>query len=127
MTLAEPNKRKACRVQSFTPDKLVCSRAIGGPRTYLPQDVLALIVPGDGRWRFPIWLGLNAGLGASIWATVALAAACPACAAATGIAAWLFFGFAGATVFADDVPDKLVYIAPGKELSRKFHYSESWP
>ena len=127
ITLDQPDKRQFCRVRSFTPEKLVCSRAIGGPRTYMPQLILALIVPGDAGFRLPIWLGLNAGLGASIWATVALAAPCPVCAAATGIAALFFFGFAGATVFADDVPDKLLYIASGKALSGKFHYSENWP
>jgi hypothetical protein len=123
VTIDQPERRQSCRVQSFTADKLVCSRAIGGSRTYRPQQILALIIPGDVvRARIPIWLALNAGLGASIWGTVVLTATCPACAAVTAIAAFFYFGYAGAVVFTDDVPDKLLYLAPSHELSRKMGY-----
>lgn len=122
VTVDQPNRRQSCRIKSFTEEKLVCSRAIGGPRTYLPQQVVALILPGDGGWQFRVWLGLNAGLGAAIWGTVVLAAACPACAVGTGIAALFFFSFAGAVAYTDDVPDRLLYLAPGQQLSGKLGY-----
>jgi hypothetical protein len=119
VTIDQPNRRQTCHVQSFTVEKLVCSRAIGGPRTYLPEQVLALIVPGDGGLRLPMWLGFNGGLGTAIWGTVALAAACPACAVGTGIAALICFCAAGAIAYADDQPDRLLYLAPGQHLSGK--------
>lgn len=92
VTLDQPDRRQTCRIKSFTPNKLVCSRPFSRTQTYLPQQVLALILPGDRGLRLPLWLGFNAGLGASIWGTVVLATACPACAVATGIAALFFFG-----------------------------------
>jgi hypothetical protein len=119
VTLDHPDRRQTCRVQSFTAQKLVCSRAVGGIRTYLPQQVLALILPGDQKSKIPWVLGFNAGLGAAIWGTVVLAAACPACAVATGIAALLFFAAAGSVLIGDDQPDRLLYLAPGQELSSK--------
>ena len=67
-------------------------------------------------------LGLNGGLGAAIWGAVVLAATCPVCAVATGIAAYFFFGAAGAILIGDDQPDRLLYLAPGQELSRKLGY-----
>jgi hypothetical protein len=119
-TVDSPDHRQTCHIRSFTPDKLVCSRAFGGSRTYFAQEVIALILPGDEGLRLPLWIGFNGGLGASIWATVVLAAACPVCAAGTGIAALFFFSAAGATAYADGQPDKLLYLAPGRELSEKF-------
>lgn len=127
VTVDQPRRRQACRVQTFTADKLVCSRAAGRPRTYLPQQVLALIFPGDGHARIPIWLALNGGLGTAIWGTVVLTVTCPACAAATALAALLLFGAAGAVAYADDTPDRLLYLAPGHELSRKIGYVQDWP
>jgi len=105
VTLDRPRRRQTCHVQSFTPDKLVCSRAIGGPRTYRPEQVLALILPGDDHLKLPLWLGFNGGLGVAIWGT--------------GIAALICFGAAGAIAYADDRPDRLLYLAPGRELSGK--------
>jgi hypothetical protein len=119
VTLAQPQRRQTCRIRSFTLDKLVCSRAIGGPRTYLPQQILALILPGDGDVKLRLVRGLNAGVGAAIWGTVVLAATCPACAVATGIVALLLFGAAGAILIGDDRPDSLFYLAPGQQLAGK--------
>jgi hypothetical protein len=124
VTVDKPDRKQACGVQSFTADKLFCSRALGGSRTISREQVVAIIQPGDGGSRVPLWIGFNGGLGASIWGTVVLAAACPACAAATAIAALIFFCAAGAVAYADDQPDKLLYQAPGQELSRKLGYVE---
>ena len=125
VTLDEPHRRQACRIKSFTVDKLVCFRAFGGARTYLPPQVAALILPGDGHLRLWLVLGFNAGLGAAIWGTVVFAAACPGCAVATGIAALCLFLAATDVLIADDQPDRLLYLAPGERLSRKLGYVES--
>ena len=122
VTLDQPHRRQTCRVRSFTLDKLVCSRAIGGPRTYLPQQVLALILPGDHGLKLRIVLGLNAALGTAIWGTVVFAATCPACAVATGIAAFLLFAAAGAILIGDGQPDRLLYLAPGQQLTGKLRF-----
>jgi hypothetical protein len=122
VTLDQPERRQFCHIQSFALDKLVCSRAIGGPRTYLRQQVLALILPGDNSLRWWMVLGFNGTAGAAIWGTVVLAASCPVCAVATGIAALWFFGAAGATLYCDYQPDRLLYLVPGQELSSKFGY-----
>ena len=74
--------------------------------------------------RLPMFLGFNAGLGAAIWGTVVLAAACPACAVGTGIAALFFFSAAGVTAYADGQPDRLLYLAPGQTLSGKLGFVE---
>lgn len=122
VTLDQPNRRQTCHFQSITPDKLVCSRAIGGARTYLRQQVVALLLPGDGGSKLPFVLGFNGAGAAAIWGTVILAATCPVCAVATGIAALLIFGAAGAVLIADDQPDHLLYRAPGQQLSGKLGY-----
>lgn len=119
VTIDQPNRRQTCRIQSFTLDQLVCSRAFGGPRTYRPQQIAAIILPGDDGLRIRLVLGFNAGLGTAIWGTVVLAAACPACAVATGIAAFFCFSAAGATLYADGQPDRLLYVAPGYRLTGK--------
>jgi hypothetical protein len=126
VTLDQPNRRQTCRIRSFTPDKLVCARVIGGPRTYLPQQILALIRPGDGGWRLPLVLVASAEAGAAIWGTVVLAATCPACAAATAFAALYCFVGAWVIHWADDFPpDRLLYLAPGQQLSRKLGHIQS--
>lgn len=122
VTVDQPQRRLPCRVQSFTADKIVCSRAFGGSRTYTPQQVLALIIPGDAGLKVKPVLGLNVALGTAIWATVVLAAACPACAVATGIAAFVCFGAAGAILIGDEQPDQLLYVAPGRRLSHRLGY-----
>ena len=119
VTLGQPERRQTCHIRSFTLDKLVCARAIGAPRTYLPRQVLALILPGDGGFKLRFVLLANGGLGAAIWGTVVLAATCPVCAAATGIAAFFFFGAAGAVLIGDDQPEHLLYLAPGQQLTGK--------
>jgi hypothetical protein len=124
VTFDQPNRRQNCHFQSITPDKLVCSRAIGGPRTYLRRQVVALLLPGDGDSKLPFVLGFNGAGAAAVWGTVVLAASCPVCAVATGIAALLIFGTAGAVLIADDQPDHLLYLAPGQELSGKLGYIE---
>jgi hypothetical protein len=123
VTLAQPHRRQICRIQSFTTEQIVCSRAIGGPRTYLPQQVVALILPGEEGLRLRLVLGLNSALAAAIWGTVVFAGPCPACAVATGIAALLFFGAAAGAVFiADYEPDRLLYLAPGHQLTAKLRF-----
>ena len=122
ITLDRANRRQTCHVQSFTDDKLICARAIGTPRTYRSNQIVAILLPGDDALRFRVLLGLNAGLGGAIWGTVVLAATCPACAVGMGIAAFVFFAAAGAIGFTDDVPDRLLYLAPGQQLSRKLGY-----
>ncbi|MGA7885022.1 MAG: hypothetical protein WCA44_04720 [Acidobacteriaceae bacterium] len=119
VTFDQPRRRQTCRIQSFTQDKLVCSRAFGGSRTYLRRQILAVILPGDGSLKLALALGFNGGLGAAIWGTVVLAAACPACAVATGIAAFFCFSAAGAVLIGDDQPDRLLYLAPGQHLTGK--------
>ncbi len=125
VTLDQPNRRQTCHIRSFTIDKLVCSRAIGGSRAYLPQQIVALILPGDGDLKLRLLLGFNGGLGAAIWGTVVLAATCPPCAVATGIVAFALFSAAGATLYGDDQPDRLLYLAPGQELSGKLGFVQS--
>jgi hypothetical protein len=123
VTVDKPDRRQSCHIRSFTKDKLVCSRAIGGPRTYLPQQVVALILPGDEKTWLPWFLGFNGGSGAAIWGTVVLAATCPACAVGTGIAAFMCYWIAGE--YLDAKPsDRLLYLAPGQQLSRKLGYVE---
>ena len=124
VTLDQPHRRQTCRIQSFTVDKLVCSRGISGLRTYLPEQVLALILPGDEGMRLRVLLGLNGASAAAIWGTVVLAATCPACAAATGVAALLLLCAAGAIGFVDDQPERLLYLAPGQQLTGKLRLIE---
>jgi len=125
ITADQPERKQTCRVKSFTSDKLVCAHGVGGSRTYTPAQVIAVIIPGDMRSRIPIFVGFNVGLGAAIWGTVVLAAACPACAAATALAALICFSAAGAFAYADDQPDRVLYLTPDPELRRKAGYSGS--
>jgi hypothetical protein len=124
VTLDQPHRRQTCRIQSFTMDKLVCSHTIGGPRTYLPQQIAALIVPGDDGLKVRLVLGLNGGIAAAIWGTVVLAVSCPACAVATGIVALVLFSAAGAVLAGDDRPDYLLYLAPGQQLTGKLRFAQ---
>jgi len=125
VTLDQPSRRQTCHIQSFTVDKLVCSRAIGGPRTYLQQQIVALILPGDGDLKLRLVLGINGGLAVAIWGTVVLAATCPPCAVATGIVAFALFSAAGAILYGDDQPDRLLYLAPGQQLTGKLSFVQS--
>jgi len=126
ITQEQPHRRQTCHLRSFTADELVCSRAIGGPRTYLRQQVVALMLPGYEGLRIPGVLLDSAEAGAAIWGTVVLAATCPACAAATAFAALYCFVGAWVIHWADDFPpDRLLYLAPGQQLSRKLGYVQS--
>jgi hypothetical protein len=125
VTVDQPQRWHPCHVQSFTVDKLVCAREIGGTRTYLPQQIAALILPGDHDVRLRLLLGFNGGLAAAIFSTVVLAAVCPPCAVATGIAALFFFGAAGAVLIGDDQPDRLLYLAPGQQLPDKHRFIQA--
>ena len=122
VTLSQPTSRHACSLDTFTPTELVCKGPFGTKRAYQFSQIAALIVPGELNLKIRIVLALNAALGASIWGTVVLAAACPACAVATGIAALVFFGGAGAILIGDDVPDRLLYLSPGQTLHVKLRY-----
>jgi len=126
VTTDQPDREQSCRVQSFTDDELVCSRANGRSRTYRREQIVALINPGTKGGTLAFFLGFNAGLGASIWGTVALVSTCPVCAAGTALAAFIFFEFAGLTAMSDDAsaPEKLLYLAPGQVLSTKFRLVE---
>lgn len=119
VTQDQPHHKKTCRIKSFTKDKIVCSRAFGATRTYAPQQVLALILPGDDGAKLRIALGLNAALGTAIWGTVVFAATCPGCAVATGIAALVCFIAAAGILAADDQPDRVLYLASGQHLTGK--------
>lgn len=122
VTFDQPNRRQTCRVQSFTAEKLVCSRAFGGPRTYLPQQVLALIIPGDEAFDIPLFLGFNGGLAAAIWGTAVLAATCPVCAVATGVAAFWFVCAAALVLMGGNQPDRFLYLAPGQQRTGKLRF-----
>lgn len=125
VTFDQPKRLQTCHIVSLTGDKLVCSRVLGGIHTYLQQQIVALILPGDGGTKNKFVIGLNLGLGAAIWGTVVLAATCPPCAVATGVVALLLFGAAGAILIADDQPNRLLYLAPGQRLSSKLGYVQS--
>jgi hypothetical protein len=127
VTMDHPNRFQGCRVKDFTADKLVCSRTIGGRRIFAPGQVVALIDPGDDDYRRRAVFIFNVGLGASIWGTVVLAAACPACAVATGVAALFFFDAAVVTLIGDGVPNRLLYLKPSQSLSAKLGYVQSNP
>ena len=86
------------------------------------EHALAWAVKKSGRVSEVVCAPGNGGMGAAIWGTVVLAATCPACAVGTGIVAFVLFGFAGAIAFTDDQPDRLLYLAPGQQLSRKLGY-----
>jgi hypothetical protein len=115
VTADEPHQRRVCHVRSMTAERLVCRAGIGLTRTYLPEQIAALIVPGDKVLTIAMFTGFNAGLGASIWSTIILAAACPLCAAGTAAAAFLFFDLGGATLFTGPDPERLAYLAPGQD------------
>jgi len=125
VTLDQPQRKQTCRIQSFTKDKLACSRQLGHPRTFLPKQILALILPGDHALKLKLVLGFNAGSGAAIWGTVVFAATCPACAVATGIAAFLFFDAAVVSLIGDEQPDRALYVAAGQQLTGKLRFIQS--
>lgn len=122
VTVNQSHRRQTCHIQSFTPDKLVCSHVIGGPRTYRPAQIVALILPSDDGLKVRLALGLNGGVAGAIWGTVILAATCPACAVATGVVALVLVCAAGAILIGDEQPDRLLYLAPGQQLTGKLRF-----
>jgi hypothetical protein len=120
-TSADPTHRHACRVQSFTPDQLVCKGSFGKTNAYKPQEIAALITPGDKDFKLRGVLVVNGVAAAAIWGTVVLAATCIPCAVATGVAALFILGAAGAILIADDQPEAILYLAPGQTLQVKLH------
>jgi len=124
VTADEPQRKQSCRVQSFTADKLVCSGRGGASRTYLPQQLLAVMLPGYRAHKVLWLLALNAGLGAAIWGTAVLAPTCPLCAAATGTEALGLFGGIGAALCADDQP-RVIYLAAGEHLPGKLRLARA--
>jgi hypothetical protein len=120
-TLAQPTRRRTCRVQSFTAGQLVCKGSFGTTHIYKPQEIAALIIPGDNDIRIRFLLGFNSALGAAVWGTVVLAPVCIPCAVATGIAALIFFGAAGATCYGDGQSEALICSAPGQILQVQLH------
>jgi hypothetical protein len=121
VTSAQPTQRHTCRVHSFTADQLVCKAALGKTRTYKPQEISALITPGDNDIRLRGVLGFNGALAAATWGTVLLAPICIPCAVATGIAALLFFDGAAVTLIADGQPEAILYLAPNQVLQAKLN------
>jgi hypothetical protein len=125
VTVDKPNRGQSCHLLSFTPDQLVCSRPHSRRRTYRSQQVAALILPGNGGLK--LWMALlgNGVMGAATWGTVVLAATCPVCAVLTGLDAASAFVGAWVVPFGIDQPDRLLYLAPGQHLSRKFRHVKS--
>ena len=119
ITMADPTHRHACRVQSITADQLVCKGSFNKTHVYKPQEVAALVTPGDYNLRVWMVSAANASLGAAIWATVVLIPTCPPCAVATGIAALISFGAAGAALIGEGTQEHLLYLAPGQTLQIK--------
>ena len=117
VTSTDPTHRHTCRVQSFTIDQLICK---GGSRTnFRTDEIAALIVPGNYvSQHFLVAVG-NAALGAAIWGTIVLAPICPLCAAATAFGGLDAVGFSLVTLVCDNVPDRLLYLAPGQTLQVK--------
>jgi hypothetical protein len=126
VTRDRPGHRQSCHVQSFTSEKLVCSRVLGESRTYLREQIAAIILPGDGHLKLRLALGLNGAAGAAVWGTVVLAATCPACAVATAIAAVVILCATGAILIADDQPDRVLYLAPGQRVTGRLGSASSW-
>ena len=122
VTMADPTHRHTCRVQSFTADQLICQGSFHKTHIYKPQEVSALVTPGDYSLRVWMVSAANASLGAAIWATLVLIPTCPPCAVATGIAALISFGVAGAALIGEGTQEHLLYLAPGQTLQVKLRY-----
>jgi len=114
--MAQPSRRTACRVRSIANDQLACKGPFGKTRTYKPQEIAAIILPGDSAFQLRLWVGLNAAAGLAAWGTFVLAPACIPCAAATAFAAFAFVCAAGAIAYSDDRPESLIYLAPNKQV-----------
>jgi hypothetical protein len=122
VTFDQPNRRQTCRIQSFSAERLVCSRAVGGPRAYLQQQVVALIIPGNSGLMRRMVLGFAGGSATAIWGTVVLASICPPCAVAAGSAAFGIWGVPVSIICRHYKPDRLLYLASGQKLNKKLGY-----
>jgi hypothetical protein len=115
VTSAQPNHRRACQVQSVTPDQLVCKAGFGATRIYKPQEIIALTTPGDNDVRLRFVIGLNAAAGLAAWGTYVLAPTCLPCAIATGVLAAALFFSIGAILMADGQPETILYLSAGRQ------------
>lgn len=121
VTQDQPQRRQTCHLRSFTADELVCSHGNGNLRTYLRQQVVALILPGDQYSKLSrvLWAVGFSEFGAAIWGSVVLAATCPACGVAAGIGTVFYFGMAALFASGEEQPDRVLYLAPGQKLTGK--------
>jgi hypothetical protein len=119
-TAADPTRRRACRVKSFTPDQLVCKGNFGTTNTYKPQEIAALIIPGNKDFRLGAFLIFNVVGAAAMWGTVELAAACIPCAFATDATAILIARRCRGHRDGGR-PEVLLYLTPGQTLQVKLH------
>lgn len=122
ITRAHPIVRHTCNVRSFTVDQLACKDSLGATHIYKPQEIAALIIPGEYDFRLRFVLGANAVMAAAIWGTIALVPVCAPCAAATAFAAFVAFAASGSILTGDEKPDSLLYLAPGQTLRVRLRY-----
>ena len=115
ITIAEPTHRFACRVLSSTDEQLECQGSRGKTRIYRPQQIAALILPGQGRLREWLWIGFNTPGILIGWATLRLGDTCKPCAVPTGVA-FALFGVAHSVHLEEYDPDHLIYLAPPEQL-----------
>jgi hypothetical protein len=117
ITIAHPKLRHSCTVVSISANEIICGHS-GHTMTFRAEDVAAVIEPGEHSHWYLYFAGSLAAAGAATWGTVVLAAVCPICAAATGVAALFLYVITPGTAFLsdDDSADSLLYLAPGQTL-----------
>jgi hypothetical protein len=117
ITIAHPKLRHPCAVVSISANEIICGHS-GHTMTFRAEDVAAVIEPGEHSHWYLYFAGSLAAAGAATWGTVVLAAVCPICAAATGVAALFLYVITPGTAFLsdDDSADSLLYLAPGQTL-----------
>ena len=119
VTVAEPTKRHACKVQSLTAQALTCTRSLGRePVVYTPEQVAALISP---RSHSHAWVQsiLAAGIGGGIlYGAVLLNPISEAAAVTVGIIAAVVILTSPMYAFdGQDTPDRLLFLQPGQTLA----------
>ncbi len=117
ITIAHPKRRYSCVVDSINANEIICEHS-GHITTFRAEDVAAVIEPGYHSHWYLYFAGSLAAAGAATWGTVVLAAVCPICAAATGVAALFLYVITPGTAFLSDgdSADSLLYLAPGQTL-----------